>query len=190
MPVANPRIVLAAGSFSEQPSAVWPPWLLTWALLLILASVVGMIPVKTSQATRIVVAMLMGPCLGLAGVGYFVPYSMLVFSLFPISVTLFSAFVLLTCYPTVYSHRFLPWLFAVWVACLPLILSAAAVAYPRPRQASGAVDYIAVTRMLTLSTYAAACIAIALLLRSRIASPRAFATRSSRTCRPAIMEDP
>jgi len=171
---------LTAHMLGTQPSVVWPPWLLTGALLLLLASVAGIIPVARSQGIRIVVALLAGPCLGLAGAGYFIPSSPLIFFLFSVASSLGCAFVLLAFFPTVYSHRFLPWLFALWVACLPLIYASAAVAYQRPRVLSGASDYVATTRMLTLSTYAAACIALALLLRYRIASPRRAVGRTTR----------
>lgn len=98
----------------------WPSWLLISTVILTLASVTSIIPVKYIAELRALYSITVGVTLGIyISVQYFFGALML-YPLLITTVTCASVFVVFTHLPSASSTRVLPWVFALLVALFPV----------------------------------------------------------------------
>ncbi|KAL7197211.1 hypothetical protein ACSBR1_037099 [Camellia fascicularis] len=100
--------------------ATWPSWLLIAAILLTLASVTSIIPIKYIVELRAFYSIAMGIALGVyIAAEYFLQAAML-HALVVITMVCTSVFVVFTHFPSASSTKILPWVFALLVALFPV----------------------------------------------------------------------
>lgn len=100
--------------------ATWPSWLLIIAILLTLASVTSIIPIKYIVELRAFYSISMGVALGIyISAEYFLQAAVL-HVLIVVTMVCASVFVIFTHFPSVSSTKLLPWVFALLVALFPV----------------------------------------------------------------------
>lgn len=98
----------------------WPSWLLISTVILTLASITSIIPIKYIAELRALYSITVGVTLGIyISVQYFFGALML-YPLLITTVTCASVFVVFTHLPSASSTRILPWVFAMLVALFPV----------------------------------------------------------------------
>ncbi|KAJ4794973.1 No exine formation 1 [Rhynchospora pubera] len=98
----------------------WPSWLLISTVILTLASITSIIPVKYIAELRALYSIIVGVTLGIyISVQYFFGALML-YPLLITTVTCAAVFVVFTHIPSASSTRILPWVFAMLVALFPV----------------------------------------------------------------------
>ncbi|KAF6143632.1 hypothetical protein GIB67_012431 [Kingdonia uniflora] len=106
------------GFIASKPT--WPSWLLIAAVLLTLAAVTSIIPVKYIVELRVFYAIGVGLALGIyISAEYFLQATML-HALIVVTSVCTSVFVVFTHFPSAWSARLLPWVFALLVALFPV----------------------------------------------------------------------
>ncbi|PNY07519.1 no exine formation protein [Trifolium pratense] len=98
----------------------WPSWLLIIAILLTLASITSIIPIKYIVELRTVYSIAMGVALGIyISAEYFV-WAVVLDVLIVVTMVCASVFVVFTHMPSASSTKLLPWVFALLVALFPV----------------------------------------------------------------------
>ncbi|KAA8529969.1 hypothetical protein F0562_034427 [Nyssa sinensis] len=106
------------GFMASKPT--WPSWLLIAAILLTLAAVTSIIPIKYIVELRVSYSIAMGIALGIyISAEYFLQAAIL-HALIIITMVCTSAFVVFTHFPSASSTKLLPWVFALLVALFPV----------------------------------------------------------------------
>ncbi|KAA8532277.1 hypothetical protein F0562_032310 [Nyssa sinensis] len=110
-------LVLVVASASKP---TWPSWLLIAAILLTLAAVTSIIPIKYIVELRTFYSIAMGIALGIyISAEYFLQAAIL-HALIVITMVCTSVFVVFTHFPSASSTKLLPWVFALLVALFPV----------------------------------------------------------------------
>lgn len=100
--------------------ATWPSWLLIIAILLTLASVMSIIPIKYIVELRAFYSISIGVALGIyISAEYFLQAAVL-HVLIVVTMVCASVFVIFTHFPSASSTKLLPWVFALLVALFPV----------------------------------------------------------------------
>ncbi|KAK2973823.1 hypothetical protein RJ640_011751 [Escallonia rubra] len=106
------------GFMASKPT--WPSWLLIVAILLTLAAVTSIIPIKYIVELRMFYSIAMGIALGVyISAEYFLQASIL-HALVVVTMVCASVFVVFTHFPSALSTKLLPWVFALLVALFPV----------------------------------------------------------------------
>ncbi|KAL8130660.1 hypothetical protein V2J09_019815 [Rumex salicifolius] len=106
------------GFITSKPT--WPSWLLIAAILLTLASVTSVIPIKYIVELRTLYAVAVGIALGVyISAEYFLQAAIL-HALIVVTMISASLFVVFTHFPSASSMKLLPWVFALLVALFPV----------------------------------------------------------------------
>ncbi|KAL0335879.1 UNVERIFIED_CONTAM: hypothetical protein Sradi_4799800 [Sesamum radiatum] len=106
------------GFMASKPT--WPSWLLLAAILLTLAAVTSIIPIKYIVELRTVYAIAVGIALGIyISAEYFLQAAIL-HALIIVTMVCTSVFVVFTHLPSASSTKLLPWIFALIVALFPV----------------------------------------------------------------------
>ncbi|XP_010249316.2 PREDICTED: uncharacterized protein LOC104591892 [Nelumbo nucifera] len=106
------------GFVASKPT--WPSWLLMTAILLTLAAITSIIPIKYMVELRAFYAVGVGIALGVyVSAEYFLQATIL-HVLIVVTVVCTSVFVVFTHFPSASSTRFMPWVFALLVALFPV----------------------------------------------------------------------
>ncbi|KAK3021110.1 hypothetical protein RJ639_045494, partial [Escallonia herrerae] len=106
------------GFIASKPT--WPSWLLIVAILLTLAAVTSIIPIKYIVELRMFYSIAMGIALGVyISAEYFLQASIL-HALVVVTMICASVFVVFTHFPSALSTKLLPWVFALLVALFPV----------------------------------------------------------------------
>lgn len=106
------------GFIASKPS--WPAWLLIAAILLTLAAISSVLPIKYIVELRTFYSIAVGIALGVyISAEYFLQTAMLHF-LIVITMVCTSVFVVFTHFPSALSTKLLPWVFALLVALFPV----------------------------------------------------------------------
>lgn len=106
------------GFFASKPT--WPSWLLIVAILLTLAAITSIIPIKYIVELRTFYAIAMGIALGIyISAEYFLQAAVL-HALIVVTMVCTSVFVVFTHFPSASSPKLLPWIFALLVALFPV----------------------------------------------------------------------
>ncbi|XP_031124366.1 uncharacterized protein LOC116027078 [Ipomoea triloba] len=106
------------GFFASKPT--WPSWLLIVAILLTLAAITSIIPIKYIVELRTFYAIAMGISLGIyISAEYFLQAAVL-HALIVVTMVCTSVFVVFTHFPSASSPKLLPWIFALLVALFPV----------------------------------------------------------------------
>ncbi|KAM1303979.1 hypothetical protein FF1_021593 [Malus domestica] len=106
------------GFVAQKP--LWPSWLLIMAILLTLAAVTSVIPIKYMVELRVFYSMAMGIALGVyISTEYFLQTAFL-HILIVVTMVSASVFVVFTHFPSASSTKLLPWVFALLVALFPV----------------------------------------------------------------------
>lgn len=102
------------------PKPTWPAWLLIVAILLTLAVVTSVIPIKYMVELRVFYSIAMGIALGVyISAEYFLQAAVL-HALIVVTMVCTSVFVVFTHFPSASSTKLLPWVFALLVALFPV----------------------------------------------------------------------
>ncbi|EXB38495.1 hypothetical protein L484_001777 [Morus notabilis] len=102
------------------PKPTWPAWLLIVAILLTLAAVTSVIPIKYMVEFRVFYSIAMGIALGVyISAEYFLQAAVL-HALIVVTMVCTSVFVVFTHFPSASSTKLLPWVFALLVALFPV----------------------------------------------------------------------
>lgn len=102
------------------PKPTWPSWLLIIAIMLTLAAVTSIIPIKYMVELRVFYSIAMGITLGIyISAEYFLQAAVLQ-GLIVVTMVSASVFVVFTHFPSASSTRLLPWVFALLVALFPV----------------------------------------------------------------------
>ncbi|XP_018841626.1 uncharacterized protein LOC109006713 [Juglans regia] len=102
------------------PKPTWPSWLLILALLLTLAAVMSIIPIKYVVELRSFYSIAMGISLGIYISAEYFLQTPLLHALIVVTMVCASVFVVFTHFPSASSTRVLPWVFALLVALFPV----------------------------------------------------------------------
>ncbi|CAM8992654.1 unnamed protein product [Rhodiola kirilowii] len=106
------------GFMASRP--LWPSWLLIVAVLLTLAAITSVIPIKYMVELRTLYAISMGIALGVyISAEYFLQAAIL-HVLIVVTMVCASIFVVFTHFPSASSTKFVPWVFALLVALFPV----------------------------------------------------------------------
>uniref|UniRef100_A0A2P2JF08 Uncharacterized protein MANES_08G100200 n=2 Tax=Rhizophora mucronata TaxID=61149 RepID=A0A2P2JF08_RHIMU len=106
------------GFMSSKPT--WPSWLLIVAILLTLAALTSIIPIKYIVELRTFYSIAMGVALGVyISAEYFLQAAIL-HALIIVTMVCTSVFVVFTHFPSASSTKLLPWVFALLVALFPV----------------------------------------------------------------------
>ncbi|XP_052204854.1 uncharacterized protein LOC127809798 [Diospyros lotus] len=106
------------GFMTSKPT--WPSWLLIAAVLLTLAAVTSIIPIKYIVELRAFYSIGMGTALGIyIAAEYFLQAAML-HALIVVTMVCTAVFVVFTHFPSASSTKLLPWVFALLVALFPV----------------------------------------------------------------------
>lgn len=106
------------GFMATKPT--WPSWLLILAILLTLAAVTSIIPIKYMVELRAFYSIAMGIALGVfISAEYFLQAAVL-HALIVVTMVCASVFVVFTHFPSASSTKVLPWVFALLVALFPV----------------------------------------------------------------------
>ncbi|KAK3421332.1 hypothetical protein EUGRSUZ_G01983 [Eucalyptus grandis] len=106
------------GFVASKPT--WPSWLLIAAILLTLAAVTSIIPIKYIVELRTFYSIAMGIALGIyISAEYFLQAAVL-HALIVVTMVCTSVFVVFTHFPSASSTKLLPWVFALLVALFPV----------------------------------------------------------------------
>lgn len=106
------------GFMASKPT--WPSWLLIVAILLTLAAVTSVIPIKYMVELRTFYSIAIGVALGVyISAEYFLQAAVL-HALIVITMVCTSVFVVFTHFPSASSTKLLPWVFALLVALFPV----------------------------------------------------------------------
>lgn len=106
------------GFMASKP--LWPSWLLIMAVLLTLAAITSIIPIKYIVELRAVYAISMGIAMGVyISAEYFLQTAIL-HGLIVVTMVFASIFVVFTHFPSASSTKFVPWVFALLVALSPV----------------------------------------------------------------------
>ncbi|GKU92934.1 hypothetical protein SLEP1_g6588 [Rubroshorea leprosula] len=106
------------GFMASKP--MWPSWLLILAILLTLASVTSVIPIKYIVELRAVYAIAVGIALGIYISAEFFLQAAVLHALIIVTMVCASVFVVFTHFPSASSTKLLPWIFALLVALFPV----------------------------------------------------------------------
>lgn len=98
----------------------WPSWLLIAAILLTLAAVTSVIPIKYIVELRTFYSISMGIALGVYIAAEYFPQAAILHILIVITMICTSVFVVFTHLPSASSTKLLPWMFALLVALFPV----------------------------------------------------------------------
>lgn len=98
----------------------WPSWLLIIAILLTLASITSIIPIKYIVELRTVYSIAMGVALGIYISAEFFVWAFVLDVLIVVTMVCASVFVVFTHMPSASSTKLLPWVFALLVALFPV----------------------------------------------------------------------
>ncbi|KAF2288407.1 hypothetical protein GH714_007258 [Hevea brasiliensis] len=106
------------GFIASKPT--WPSWLLIVAILLTLAAVTSIIPIKYMVELRALYSIAVGIALGIyISAEYFLQAAVL-HALIVVTMVCTSVFVVFTHFPSASSTKLLPWVFALLVALFPV----------------------------------------------------------------------
>ncbi|KAK8603353.1 hypothetical protein V6N13_085542 [Hibiscus sabdariffa] len=106
------------GFMASKPT--WPSWLLILAILLTLAAVTSIIPIKYIVELRAFYAIAMGVALGVYISAEFFLQAVVLHALIIVTMVCASVFVVFTHFPSASSTKFLQWVFALLVALFPV----------------------------------------------------------------------
>ncbi|OMP11412.1 hypothetical protein CCACVL1_00533 [Corchorus capsularis] len=106
------------GFMASKPT--WPAWLLIMAILLTLAAVTSIIPIKYIVELRAVYSIAMGIALGVYISAEFFLQAAVLHALIVVTMVCASVFVVFTHFPSASSTKLLPWVFALLVALFPV----------------------------------------------------------------------
>ncbi|XWS63463.1 hypothetical protein CRYUN_Cryun06bG0099900 [Craigia yunnanensis] len=106
------------GFMVSKPS--WPSWLLILAILLTLAAVTSVIPIKYIVELRAFYSIAMGIALGVYISAEFFLQAAVLHALIIVTMVCASVFVVFTHFPSASSTKLLPWVFAFLVAVFPV----------------------------------------------------------------------
>lgn len=106
------------GFVVSRPS--WPSWLLIATVLLTLAAVTNIIPIKYIVELRTFYAIGVGITLGIYICAEYFFQAIILYPLLVTTIVCASVFVVFTHFPSSSSTRILPWIFALMVALLPV----------------------------------------------------------------------
>ncbi|XVE92708.1 hypothetical protein REPUB_Repub01dG0122900 [Reevesia pubescens] len=106
------------GFMASKPS--WPSWLLILAILLTLAAVTSVIPIKFIVELRAFYSIAMGIALGVYISAEFFLQAAVLHALIIVTMVCASVFVVFTHFPSASSTKLLPWVFALLVALFPV----------------------------------------------------------------------
>ncbi|CAH9079510.1 unnamed protein product [Cuscuta europaea] len=157
----------------------WPSWLLIVAILLTLAAVTSIIPIKYIVELRVFYSICMGVTLGIYISAEYFPQPKILHPLIILTMVVTSVFVVFTHFPSASSTKHLPWIFALNVALFPVTyLLEGEVRINRNltgdmrEEDSKLVTYLAVegARASLLGLYAAILMLIALEVKFELAS--------------------
>lgn len=98
----------------------WPAWLLITTILLTLAAVTNVIPIKYIVELRAFYAVGVGITLGMYVCAEYFFQAIILYPLLVATIVCASVFVVFTHFPSASSTRILPWVFALMVALLPV----------------------------------------------------------------------
>ncbi|KAL6984031.1 hypothetical protein U1Q18_017406 [Sarracenia purpurea var. burkii] len=98
----------------------WPSWLLIAAILLTLAAVTSIIPIKYIVELRTFYSIAMGIALGIYIAAEYFLQATLLHALIVVTMVCTSVFVVFTHIPSASSTKLLPWVFALLVALFPV----------------------------------------------------------------------
>ncbi|KAL5979712.1 hypothetical protein ACLOJK_019623 [Asimina triloba] len=104
----------------EASKLSWPSWLLILSILLLLAAVTNIIPIKYIVELRAFFAVGVGIALGIYVCVEYFPQAMILHALLVGTMVSASVFVVFTHLPSASSPRLLPWVFALLVALFPV----------------------------------------------------------------------
>lgn len=102
------------------PKPMWPSWLLIVAILLTLAAVTSVIPIKYMVELRVFYSIAMGLALGIYISTEFFLQAAVLHALIVVTMVCTSVFVVFTHFPSASSTKLLPWIFALLVALFPV----------------------------------------------------------------------
>ncbi|XP_022725442.1 uncharacterized protein LOC111281907 [Durio zibethinus] len=106
------------GFMASKPS--WPSWLLILAILLTLAAMTSIIPIKYIVELRAFYSIAMGIALGVYISAEFFLQAAVLHALIIVTMVCASVFVIFTHFPSASSTKLLPWVFALLVALFPV----------------------------------------------------------------------
>lgn len=106
------------GFMATKPT--WPSWLLILAILLTLAAVTSIIPIKYMAELRTFYSIAIGSALGTYISAEFFLQAPVLHALIVVTMVCASVFVVFTHFPSASSTKFLPWVFALLVALFPV----------------------------------------------------------------------
>lgn len=106
------------GFMASKPT--WPSWLLILAILLTLAAVTSIIPIKYIVELRAFYSVAMGITLGVYISAEFFLQAAVLHALIIVTMVCASVFVVFTHFPSASSTKLLPWVFALLVALFPV----------------------------------------------------------------------
>ncbi|XVF02097.1 hypothetical protein REPUB_Repub04eG0147100 [Reevesia pubescens] len=106
------------GFMASKPT--WPSWLLILAILLTLAAVTSIIPIKYIVELRAFYSIAMGIALGVYISAEFFLQAAVLHALIIVTMVCASVFVVFTHFPSASSTKILPWVFALLVALFPV----------------------------------------------------------------------
>ncbi|CAH9121911.1 unnamed protein product [Cuscuta epithymum] len=98
----------------------WPSWLLIMAILLTLAAVTSIIPIKYIVELRVFYSICMGVTLGIYISAEYFPQPKILHPLIILTMVMTSVFAVFTHFPSASSTKHLPWIFALNVALFPV----------------------------------------------------------------------
>ncbi|KAL5538331.1 hypothetical protein UlMin_045458 [Ulmus minor] len=102
------------------PKPTWPAWLLIVAILLTLAAVTSVIPIKYMVELRLFYSIAIGIALGVYIAAEYFLQAAVLHALIVVTMVCASVFVIFTHFPSASSTKFLPWVFALLVALFPV----------------------------------------------------------------------
>lgn len=102
------------------PKPTWPSWLLIVAIMLTLAAVTSIIPIKYMVELRVSYSIAMGIALGIYISAEYFLQAVVLQALIVVTMVSASAFVVFTHFPSASSTKLLPWVFALLVALFPV----------------------------------------------------------------------
>ena len=162
------------GFVASKPS--WPSWLLITAILLTLAAVTSIIPIKYIVELRAVYAVGVGITLGIYICAEYFFQAVILYPLLVATVVCASVFVVFTHFPSATSTRILPWVFALLVALFPVTYlmegQIRAKSLEESKEADKFTTMLAIegARMSLLGLYAMLFMLIALEIKFELAS--------------------
>lgn len=106
------------GFVAQKP--MWPSWLLIVAILLTLAAVTSVIPIKYMVELRVFYSIAMGIALGIYISSEYFLQTAFLHVLIVVTMICASVFVVFTRFPSASSTKLLPWVFALLVALFPV----------------------------------------------------------------------